>query len=119
MPNQLWQFDIKYGYIHGENRFFYLLVFIDVFSKDVVGYHIGLRCLARHLTLTFEHALRNLSSKELSRLAIRSDNGPQMTSNQFKDAINERKQFTDRKYYKTHNKTSIAVNRRNGFFCCF
>ena len=29
-PNQLWQFDVKYGYIHGENRHFYLLAFKDI-----------------------------------------------------------------------------------------
>ena len=23
-PNQLWEFDIKYGYIHGERRFFFI-----------------------------------------------------------------------------------------------
>ncbi|SMP65729.1 Transposase IS66 family protein [Anoxynatronum buryatiense] len=31
-PNQLWQGDIKYGYIHGEERSFYILSFIDVFE---------------------------------------------------------------------------------------
>jgi putative transposase len=29
-PNQLWEVDIKYGYISGEDRFFYILSFIDV-----------------------------------------------------------------------------------------
>ena len=41
-PNQLWEFDIKQGVIHGENRAFYFLAFIDVFLREIVGYHIGL-----------------------------------------------------------------------------
>lgn len=88
-PNQLWQFDIKYGYIQGENRFFYLLAFIDVFTKEVVNYHIGTTCKASDLSLTFEEALRKGKIKDSSSLVIRSDRGPQMTSNQFRDRIED------------------------------
>jgi putative transposase len=45
-PHKLWEFDIKYGYVHGEDRFFYLLAFIDVFSRKVVGFYVGLSCKA-------------------------------------------------------------------------
>jgi putative transposase len=31
--NQVWEFDIKYGYLHGERRFFFLVAFIDVFTR--------------------------------------------------------------------------------------
>lgn len=86
-PNQLWQFDIKYGYIHGENRFFYLLAFEDVFSKEIVSYHIGKSCTAKDLKITFEHAISRRGC-DLNQLVIRSDNGPQMTSNQFRDYTN-------------------------------
>jgi len=88
-PNQLYQFDIKYGYIHGENRHFYLLAFLDVFTKEVVGYHIGRTCTGKDLKLTFE---RILASREVNpeKLVIRSDNGPQMTSNQFKYFVEEK-----------------------------
>lgn len=86
-PNQLWQFDIKYGYIHGENRHFYLLAFIDVFTKDIKAYHIGLQCKAHHLKLTFQHALQQAKLIDTHQLTIRSDNGPQMTSYQFSESI--------------------------------
>lgn len=86
-PNRLWQFDIKYGYIQGANKFFYLLAFIDIFTKDVVAYHIGLNCKAKDLSTTFEEAIRLSNLKDLSHLIIRSDRGPQMTSNQFRDYI--------------------------------
>jgi putative transposase len=82
-PNQLWQFDIKYGYIHGENRWFFILAFIDVFSKKVPGYYIGLSCKAGDLITTLNEALRAEGITAEHHLNIRSDNGPQMSSNKF------------------------------------
>ena len=61
-PNQLWQFDIKYGYIHGEDRTFYFLAFIDVFTKKIVGYHVGVSCNASDIKLTLRAALNKLGS---------------------------------------------------------
>jgi putative transposase len=37
-PNQLWQFDLKYIWIHGENRWCFFLGFIDVVSKKITGW---------------------------------------------------------------------------------
>ena len=82
-PNQVWEFDIKYGYIHGQNRFFYILVYIDVFSRKIVHYYVGLHCKAKHLAATFSTALRKASIGVNDGLVIRSDNGPQMTSKMF------------------------------------
>jgi transposase InsO family protein len=89
-PNQLWQFDIKSDLIQGENRTFYLMSIIDVFTKEIVGYHIGLNCKSIHLQNCFELAFQKLSDKEKCNLTIRSDNGPQMTSNQFTKYIKEK-----------------------------
>ncbi len=80
MPNKLWEFDIKYGFIHGENRFFFILSFVDVFSRKVVGNYVGSSCKAGDLTFTLNKAI---ISEELSAehdLIIRSDNGSQMSS---------------------------------------
>ncbi|TDJ07426.1 MAG: IS3 family transposase [Deltaproteobacteria bacterium] len=85
-PNQLWQFDIKYGYIHGENRFFFLMAFIDVFTREIRDYHIGLCCKASDIIFTLENALKKHRIDE-SNLVIRSDNGTQMTSHMFKKFI--------------------------------
>lgn len=86
-PNQLWQFDIKYGYIDGENRFFFLMAFIDTFDRKIKGYHIGLRCTAKDILFALELALEQPGVNPTS-LVIRSDNGTQMTSNIFKKQIN-------------------------------
>ena len=88
-PNRLWQFDIKYGYIHGENRHFYLAAFKDIFDKEIVGYHIGLHCQGHHLALAFQEAVRKRQLNDTSGLVIRSDNGPQMTSYQFQQSLAE------------------------------
>jgi len=96
-PNKLWQFDIKYGYIHGEKRHFYFLAFVDVYTKKVMSYHLGHHCKASDLQLTLKAALKHLSEEEQSTLVIRSDNGPQMSSNHFKayvDSLELNHEFT-------------------------
>lgn len=96
-PNQLWQFDIKYGYIHGEDRPFYFLAFVDVFTKKVISYHIGRACTASDIKLTLKIGLRSVSEEEQKSLIIRSDNGPQMSSQHFKayvDSLDLKHEFT-------------------------
>lgn len=82
-PNQLWQFDIKYMWIHGEGRWCYFLGFIDVYSKKVTGYYLGKSCKAGDLVFTLNQALINEGITETHQLVVRSDNGPQMSSNRF------------------------------------
>ena len=86
-PNQLWEFDIKYGYIHGENRFFFILAFIDIFHREVIDYHIGLGCKSGDLKFTLKNALLKVGIDEHNKLVIRSDNGTQMTSFMFQEYI--------------------------------
>jgi putative transposase len=80
--NQLWQCDIKYAYVEGERRFFFVLAFIDVFTRKVVGVHIGLRCQAGDLRNTLAQAIVAEGITAEHGLVIRSDNGPQMTANE-------------------------------------
>jgi putative transposase len=82
-PNQLWQFDLKYIWIHGESRWCFLLAFIDVYSKKVTGYYLGKSCKAGDLIFTLDQALRSEGIAKDHSLIIRSDNGPQMSSNRF------------------------------------
>lgn len=82
-PNQLWQFDLKHIYIHGENSWCYLLSFIDVYTKKVVSYSVGKSIKAGQLILTLNSALVTENINHDHALQIRSDNGPQMSSNRF------------------------------------
>ncbi|WP_241675057.1 DDE-type integrase/transposase/recombinase [Paenibacillus luteus] len=85
--NQLWEVDIKYGWIHGEQRFFFLMSIIDVFDRAIIAYHIGLTCEAVHLVQITKEALmkRQLLDQE-AKPVIRSDNGPQFISHRFAEA---------------------------------
>ena len=77
-------FEGQSRYIHGEDRFFYFLAFIDVFNKKIVSYHVGKYCTGLDLQLTLKAALGSVRKEDRQRLIIRSDNGSQMSSNQFK-----------------------------------
>jgi putative transposase len=82
--NQMWQFDIKYIYIHGEARFAYFLGFIDVFSREIVNFYLGLKCTSEQLKSTLlEALLRKGIFTGKNNLVIRSDRGTQMTSHKF------------------------------------
>lgn len=82
--NQLWEIDIKYGYIAGENRFFYLMSIIDVYDRVIVDYHIGLTCEGKDAAAILKRALWKRKLINSSNLpVIRSDNGPQFISNVF------------------------------------
>lgn len=72
-PNQLWQFDLKHVYIHGENAWCYLLSFIDVYTKKVVAYSLGKSIKAGQLILTLNLALVTESISREHPLQIRSD----------------------------------------------
>lgn len=82
-PNQLWQFDLKHIYIHGKNTWCYLLTFIDVYSKKAIAYSLGKSIKAGQLILTLNSALVAEKISHDHPLQIRSDNGPQMSSNRF------------------------------------
>lgn len=85
-PNQLWEFDIKYGQLHGLNKFFFILAYIDVYSRKIVNYYVGLACKGHNLSATLDFALEKAGISG-NDLVIRSDNGPQMSSNHFREHL--------------------------------
>ncbi|HZJ83314.1 MAG TPA: IS3 family transposase [Clostridia bacterium] len=105
--NQLWEVDIKYGYIIGEDRFFYILSYLDVFDRGIIDYHIGLNCTGHDAIFTLKNALnrRDIDAKE-SGLVIRSDNGPQFISHIFEETCNSLGLEHERIPVKTPNKNA-------------
>ncbi len=79
-PRQVWQCELKYGYVDGELRFFFIMAFIDVFTRKISGEHVGLRCQTGDLRNALARALRSEGITTKHELVIRSDNGPQMTT---------------------------------------
>lgn len=85
--NQLFEGDIKYGYIAGEDRFFFIQSFIDVYDRSIVAYHIGLHCEAQDVVWTLQQALLKRQLFDVSeKPVVRTDNGPQYISNAFETA---------------------------------
>lgn len=83
-PNELWEMDIKYGYIHGQDKFFFQLTLIDVFDRTAVDYYLGLSCTAENACNTLKNGLKKrglLGTKNLPK--IRTDNGPQFIAHKF------------------------------------
>jgi putative transposase len=83
--NQLWQMDIKYGYVLGLERSFYVLSIIDVFDRVVVGQYRGRSCEAKHVVQTLCSALQKRLQPEEALPTVRTDNGPQFVSQLFGD----------------------------------
>ena len=86
-PNQLWEFDIKYGYIHGEDRYFFFLGFIDVYSRKIVSYYTGTSCTGSAMAFTLDQAIKRNGVPNQNRLTIRSDHGTQMKSSAFREYL--------------------------------
>ncbi len=107
--NQLWEVDIKYGWIAGEQRFFFIMCILDVFDRAIISYHLGLTCEAKHLVQITQEALmkRQLFGKPAEeKPVIRSDNGPQFISHRFEEACVDFKMIHERIPPKTPNKNA-------------
>lgn len=105
--NELWEADIKYGYIIGENKFFFVLSIIDVFDRSIIDYHLGYRCTGTDAASLLRRSLikRNLFNSEIKPV-IRTDNGPQFISHVFEDNCNEIGVYHERIPNRTPNKNA-------------
>lgn len=106
-PDELWEIDVKYGYIAGEDRFFYLMCIIDVYDRMIVDYHLGLTCEGKHAAQIIQRALWKRQLFETNHsLVIRSDNGPQFISHIFEHTCKQFGLDHERIPPKTPNKNA-------------
>lgn len=82
-PNRLWVSDLTYVWTH--QGWLYLCVFIDVFSRKVVGYSIDDNMETVMVNEALKMALRRRQIKD--GLIIHSDQGVQYASSDFKDML--------------------------------
>ncbi len=80
-PDQVWEFDIKYVWIHGESRNAYLLAMIDCYSREVVGHYLGYHCTGNDVKETMITAFDQRGLDNISGIRMRSDNGTQFICN--------------------------------------
>lgn len=80
-PNEAWEIDIKYIYIHGERRNVFICSIIDCFTREIISYHFGKHCLKEDVKRIIDEAIkvRKISLTNI-KLRIRSDNGCQFIS---------------------------------------
>lgn len=106
--NQVWEIDIKYGYVQGEDKFFYTLNVIDVFDRSIIDYHMGLHCEGKDAAALIRRCLikRNLFIESVEKPVIRSDNGPQFISHIFEETCAELHIEHERIPVKTPNKNA-------------
>lgn len=104
--NQLWETDLKYGYIAGEGRFFYVMPVIDVFDRSIIDYHIGLSCEAGDAVRILKSSLFKRQLYGTTKPVVRTDNGPQYISNLFEKTCLDLDMEHERIPYKTPNKNA-------------
>ena len=80
-PNQVWEVDIKYVWIAGEERNAYFLGFIDCFTREAVKHYLGLHCNGGDVRETMFHAFHDRGIGEICNMRIRNDNGTQLVCN--------------------------------------
>ncbi|SMC07979.1 Transposase InsO and inactivated derivatives [Sulfobacillus thermosulfidooxidans DSM 9293] len=106
-PNQLWQTDITYVYIAGEDRFLYLQAIIDVCDRMIIAYHMGLHCQATDVVRTLKHAVMQRQSEWQTPPVLRTDNGPQFIAEAFETACAA--------YGLEHERIPVATPNKNAF----
>lgn len=82
-PNQLWTSDITY--LWTREGWAYLAVFLDVFSRRIVGWAMSARLTTELVTEAFKNAL---CQRHVARgLIVHTDRGSQYTSKEFQAAL--------------------------------
>jgi putative transposase len=105
--NELWEADIKYGYIIGEDKFFFVLSIIDILDRSIIDYHMGYRCTGADAASLVRRSLikRNLFESD-SKPVIRTDNGPQFISHIFEESCGKINIYHERIPSRTPNKNA-------------
>lgn len=85
-PNQLWEMDVKYGYITGTDQFFFQLSLLDVFDRMIIDYHIGLSCTAADASKVLKNGLKKRGLYKGEKMPkLRTDNGSQFIAKKFQE----------------------------------
>ncbi|MEM0134300.1 MAG: DDE-type integrase/transposase/recombinase, partial [Thermoplasmatales archaeon] len=85
-PDERWQVDIMYVKVKG--RFFYLIIFIDEYSRYIVHHSLMTSMDSNSVSLEAQKAIESLRKDSLSFPVIQSDNGSAFISLDFKIVLN-------------------------------
>lgn len=76
-PNQLWSWDITYLLSDIRGKYFYLYLFLDIFSRKIVGFDVFEEQSAEHAAYAVSNAYRAEGISE-GDVTLHSDNGKPM-----------------------------------------
>jgi len=76
-PNQVWSWDISYLQSNILGKFFYLYLFVDIFSRKIVGFHVFEKESAEYAAKVVLKAYLAENLRE-GEVALHSDNGAPM-----------------------------------------
>jgi putative transposase len=79
--NQLWVSDISYFWVL--DRFFYIVLIMDVYSRQIVGHHASASLLASANVAALKVALKTRTKQDLSALIHHSDKGTQYVFSEY------------------------------------
>ncbi|MBM3846303.1 MAG: IS3 family transposase [Verrucomicrobia bacterium] len=107
--NEVWVADITY--IRTDEGFLYLELMLDLYSRKIVGFHLGATLEAKIVLQAFEMALKSLRPKE--KPIHHSDRGCQYASHAFVERVKQaglRLSMTER----NHSAENSVAERLNG-----
>ena len=84
-PRQLWQLDLTSVWV-AEHGWCYLMAMIDCCTREIVAWHVELRCRADEAIAVVEQAVTE-HGIEPGELVLGSDNGSAFTARRFREAL--------------------------------
>jgi len=76
-PNEIWTWDITYIKSHITGKYFYLYLFMDIYSRKIVGFDIFANESMENSSITFERACLK-EGVQPGKLTLHADNGGPM-----------------------------------------
>lgn len=86
-PRQLWQLDMTSVWV-AEHGWTYLMAIVDYCTREIVAWHVELRCRADEAIALVNHAAA-VHGIEPGELVLGSDNGSAFTARRFRGRLTE------------------------------
>ena len=113
-PNQMWQLDMVQWYLDSTGNWVYMFDIMDVYTREIVGYHMSLRCRTDEALAALEEALEN---RDVDDVILRTDNGVQFRSRDFQNYLNKLDKEDDIKV--NHERITVDTPKENAYIESF
>ena len=110
IPDEIWQTDIMYVTVL--ERFFYLIIFIDVYSRYKVHYKLLISMYGNSVSMEAQAGIEKLRKDSLEEPIIQSDNGSAFISVEFKMVL-KANDLTHKRIRSHTPKDNAVVERVN------